>query len=101
MDTILVKALGSVRENHLQISQVSRNPCGELSSQLIVVKVQLPVDRPLDGGPYCYLWLDALSQKRQGGRKRIVNVERGCSDRGLNHRTCHRKGASIGMDVGT
>ena len=31
------------------------------------------LDRPLDGGPYCYLWLDALTQKvREAGR--IVNV---------------------------
>ena len=34
----------------------------------------------MDGGPYCYIWLDALSQKvREEGR--IVNV-RGCGDRG-------------------
>ena len=31
------------------------------------------LDRPLDGGPYRYLWLDALTQKvREAGR--IVNV---------------------------
>lgn len=31
------------------------------------------MDWPLDGGPYCYQWLDALSQKvRDEGR--IVNV---------------------------
>lgn len=31
------------------------------------------LDRPLDGGPYPYVWLDALTQKvREGGR--IVNV---------------------------
>ena len=31
------------------------------------------LDRPLDGGPYRYLWLDALTQKvRETGR--IVNV---------------------------
>ena len=31
------------------------------------------LDRPLDAGPHCYLWLDALSQKvREEGR--IVNA---------------------------
>ena len=31
------------------------------------------LSRPLDGGPYAYLWLDALTQKvREDGR--IVNV---------------------------
>ena len=39
------------------------------------------LDRPLDGGPYCYLWLDALSQKvREEGRN--SQRERGCGDRG-------------------
>ena len=31
------------------------------------------LDRPLDAGPYCYLWLDALSQKA-GEEGRIVNA---------------------------
>lgn len=31
------------------------------------------LDRPLDSGPYPYVWLDALTQKvREGGR--IVNA---------------------------
>ena len=38
-------------------SQVSRI-CGELDRV-----VDSFLDRPLAGGPYCYLWLDALSQK--------------------------------------
>ena len=45
-----------------------RGICGELDRV-----VDSFLDRPLDGGPYCYLWLDALSQKvREEGR--IVNV---------------------------
>ncbi len=35
--------------------------------------VEAFLGRPLDGGPYCYLWLDALTQKvREAGR--IVNA---------------------------
>ena len=40
---------------------------------LPVLRVPPGLDRPLDGGLYCYLWLDALTQKvREAGR--IVNV---------------------------
>ena len=60
----LVKALGC---DGISKSQVSRI-CGELDRV-----VDSFLDRPLDSGPYCYLWLDALSQKvREEGR--IVNV---------------------------
>ena len=60
----LVKALGC---DGISKSQVSRI-CGELDRV-----VDSFLERPLDGGPYCYLWLDALSQKvREEGR--IVNV---------------------------
>ena len=60
----LVKALGC---DGISKSQVSRI-CGELDRV-----VDSFLDRPLDGGPYCYVWLDALSQKvREEGR--IVNV---------------------------
>ncbi len=51
--------------------------------------------RPLDGGPYPYVWLDALTQKvREGGR--IVNVSVVVAT-GVN-----RAGQQeiLGMDVG-
>ena len=48
-------------------SQVSRI-CVELDDV-----VDSFLGRPLDTGPYCYVWLDALSQRvREEGR--IVNV---------------------------
>ena len=60
----LVKALGC---DGISKSQVSRI-CGELDRV-----VDSFLDRPLDSGPYCYVWLDALTQKvREEGR--IVNV---------------------------
>ena len=52
---------------HAEGSQVSRI-CRGLDE--VVEKF---LSRPLDGGPYAYLWLDALTQKvREDGR--IVNV---------------------------
>ena len=60
----LVKALGC---DGISKSQVSRI-CQELDAV-----VEAFLGRPLDGGPYVYVWLDALTQKvREGGR--IVNV---------------------------
>ncbi len=60
----LVKALGC---DGISKSQVSRI-CAELDEV-----VDSFLDRPLDGGPYRYVWLDALTQKiRESGR--IVNV---------------------------
>src|ERR1700682_4113887 len=60
----LVKALGC---DGISKSQVSRI-CQELD-----VVVEAFLGRPLDGGPYVYVWLDALTQKvREEGR--IVNV---------------------------
>jgi putative transposase len=60
----LVQTLGI---EHLSKSQVSR-----MASELDV-EVAAFRNRPLDGGPYTYLTLDALTQKvREGGR--IVNV---------------------------
>jgi transposase-like protein len=56
----LVKALGC---DGISKSQVSRI-CQELD-----VVVEAFLGRPLDGGPYSYLWLDALTQKvREAGR---------------------------------
>ena len=60
----LVKALGCEGISKSQVSRI----CQELD-----VVVDGFMGRPLDGGPYPYLWLDALTQKvREAGR--IVNV---------------------------
>jgi putative transposase len=60
----LVQALGCDGISKSQISRI----CGALDEQ-----VQAFRERPLDTGPYPYVWLDALSQRvREGGR--VVNV---------------------------
>lgn len=60
----LVKTLGI---ESLSKSQVSRM-AGELDEMVTEFR-----NRPLDAGPYTYVWMDALTQKvREGGR--IVNV---------------------------
>ena len=60
----LVKTLGI---ESLSKSQVSRM-AAELDDEVTAFR-----NRPLDAGPYTYVWLDALTQKvREGGR--IVNV---------------------------
>ena len=60
----LVKALGCEGISKSQVSRI----CQELD-----VVVDGFMGRPLDGGPYPYLWLDALTQGvREAGR--IVNV---------------------------
>ena len=60
----LVKALGCEGISKSQVSRI----CQELD-----VVVDGFLGRPLDAGPYPYLWLDALTQKvREDGR--IVNV---------------------------
>ena len=60
----LVRQLGI---DKLSKSQVSRM-AGELDHQVEAFR-----NRPLDAGPYTYVWLDALTQKvREAGR--IVNV---------------------------
>jgi putative transposase len=60
----LVQALGC---DGISKSEVSR------ICQALDVQVQAFRERPLDQGPYVYVWLDALTQKvREGGR--VVNV---------------------------
>ena len=83
----LVKALGCEGISKSQVSRI----CGELDRV-----VDSFLDRPLDGGPYCYLWLDALSQKvREEGR--IVNVSVAVAT-AVN---TEGRREIIGMDVGT
>ena len=60
----VVKAMG--------IEKISKSQVSELAKNLDQVVEQFR-SRPLDAGPYSYVWLDALTQKvREGGR--IVNV---------------------------
>ena len=83
----LVKALGCEGISKSQVSRICRGLDEVVDSFL---------DRPLDGGPYCYLWLDALSQKvREGGR--IVNVSVAVAT-ALN---TEGRREIVGMDVGT
>ena len=57
---------------HLGIERISKSRVSEMAKELDV-QVEAFRTRPLDRGPYTYLWLDALTQKvREGGR--IVNV---------------------------
>ena len=60
----VVKAMG--------IEGISKSLVSELAKDLDRIVEQFRT-RPLDAGPYAYLWMDALTQKvREGGR--IVNV---------------------------
>ena len=60
----VVKAMG--------IAGISKSQVSELAKSLDVI-VEAFRTRPLDAGPYTYVWVDALTQKvREGGR--IVNV---------------------------
>ena len=60
----LIKSLGCDGISKSQVSSI----CGQLDEV-----VETFLGRPLDAGPYPYVWLDALTQKvREGGR--IVNV---------------------------
>ena len=82
----LVKALGCEGISKSQVSRI----CGELDRV-----VDSFLDRPLDSGPYCYVWLDALSQKvREEGR--IVNVSVAVAT-AVN---AEGKREIVGMDVG-
>ncbi|NNN04155.1 MAG: hypothetical protein HKL87_09190 [Acidimicrobiaceae bacterium] len=60
----LVKAMG--------IEGMSKSEVSRLAGELDTVVTQFK-ERPLDRGPYRYLWIDALTQRvREGGR--VVNV---------------------------
>ena len=83
----LVKALGCEGISKSQVSRI----CQELDEV-----VEDFLGRPLDGGSYPYLWLDALTQKvREAGR--IVNV----SVVAATAVNSERKREIVGMDVGT
>ncbi|MCJ7780900.1 MAG: IS256 family transposase [Acidimicrobiia bacterium] len=57
----------------LGITSLSKSQVSALASDLDVKLVDEFRNRPLDGGPYTYVWADALAIKvREGGR--IVNV---------------------------
>ena len=60
----LVKAMGIEGISKSEVSRLA----GELDAKVAEFR-----ERPLDAGPYRYLWIDALTQKvREGGR--VVNV---------------------------
>jgi transposase-like protein len=60
----LVKTLG--------IEGISKSEVSRMAAELDEAVAEFR-DRPLDGGPYTYVWADALTQKvREGGR--IINV---------------------------
>ena len=83
----LVKALGCEGISKSQVSRI----CQELDGV-----VEDFLGRPLDGGSYPYLWLDALTQKvREAGR--IVNVSVVVAT-AVNS---EGKREIVGMDVGT
>ena len=85
----LVKSLGC---DGISKSQVSRPPQADRDLDQVVENF---LGRPLDGGPYPYVWLDALTQKvREGGR--IVNVSVVVAT-GVNS---HGQREILGMDVG-
>ena len=83
----LVKSLGCEGISKSQVSRICQELDGTVESFL---------GRPLDGGPYPYLWLDALTQKvREDGR--IVNVSVAVAT-AVN---AEGKREILGMDVGT
>ena len=85
----LIKSLGC---EGISKSQVSRPPQADRDLDQVVENF---LGRPLDGGPYPYVWLDALTQKvREGGR--IVNVSVVVAT-GVN---AQGQREILGMDVG-
>ncbi|MDQ4104680.1 MAG: IS256 family transposase, partial [Actinomycetota bacterium] len=62
----LVETLGIVRLSKSQVSQMAKS----LDEQVAAFR-----DRPLDAGPYTFVWLDALTQKDcEAGRTVIVHA---------------------------
>ena len=83
----LVKALGCEGISKSQVSRICRG---------LDEVVEKFLNWPLDGGPYAYLWLDALTQKvREGGRIVNVSVVVGTA---VN---VEGKREIVGLDVGT
>lgn len=83
----LVKALGC--------EGISKSQASRICQKLDVV-VEAFLGRPLDGGPYSYLWLDALTQKvRESGRIVNVSVVVATAVNGEGKREV------VGIDVGT
>jgi putative transposase len=83
----LVKALGCEGISKSQVSRI----CQELD-----VVVAAFLNRPLDGGPYRYLWLDALTQRvREDGRVVQVSVVVATGVNAAGGREL------LGIDVGT
>jgi putative transposase len=83
----LVQALGCEGISKSQVSRI----CQELDGV-----VEGFLGRPLDGGPYPYLWLDALTQKvREDGRIANVSVVVATAVNAEGKREV------LGMDVGT
>ena len=83
----LVQALGCEGISKSQVSRI----CSELD-----VVVGSFLGRPLDDGPYRYLWLDALTQKvREGGRIVLVSVVVATAVNAEGKREV------LGIDVGT
>ena len=83
----LVQALGCEGISKSQVSRI----CSELDAI-----VESFLGRPLDGGPYRYLWLDALTQKvREDGRIANVSVVVATAVNAEGRREV------LGIDVGT
>jgi putative transposase len=83
----LVKALGCEGISKSQVSRI----CGELDAM-----VGGFLGRPLDGGPYRYVWLDALTQQvREDGRIAQVSVVVATAVNAAGKREV------LGIDVGT
>ena len=79
----------------LECEGISKSQVSRICQELDVV-VDGFMGRPLDGGPYPYLWLDALTQKvREDGRTVNVSVVVATAVNGEGKREI------IGMDVGT
>ena len=84
---VLVKTLGYEGISKSQVSRICRG---------LDEVVEKFLSRPLDGGPYAYIWLDALTQRvREEGRIVNVSVVVGTA---VN---TEGKREIVGLDVGT